>query len=265
MAESARVLQITTLDGKMVDVSVTSGSTVADVAVAVAKAWQPSCSFQLLSDQAVLKDSRALIPTDVNLLTCAFLSRLSWSLGPFEDALNIDRRAIAMFKNADPETLEMQPTMSSHLLRFHRLAAWHDLGEYTPGTQLGVALLLNQYGLSDDLEQAEVGAHRVFSFTLIDGADSQFRMIAVIYDNGGGLDGVVYLRPQFQVGQMRLIANIKPVDDLKSSWEVLDDTWYRNPVQQMPACDNEQAGGPCADTPLKVHLAHAISCGLWSM
>lgn len=259
MAETVRVLEISTLDGKMVNVPITSRSTVADVVVAVVKQLQPTCALQLLSDQVVLRDIKAVIPTDVDSLTCVFLSRLSLSLGPYEDATEIDRRAIAMWKRIDSESLEMQPRMSSHLLRSHRLADWHDLGEYTP-----------EYG-DDMAEPSDLGAYRVFSFTLIDGADLQFRMIAVIYDNGGGLDGNVYLRPQFQIGQILPIAAISPIDESdwnESSWEVLDDTWYTPPVQEMQACNGERAremqvGGHCADTPLKVHLAHAISFGFW--
>lgn len=241
MAETVHLIEISTLNGQAVTLSVPSNSTVADIMIAVAKDLQPTSSFQLVSDQVVLKDITAVVPEHVTSLTCAFLCP-PYAKAPSEDASIVDPRALAIWKDNDPETLERQPEMSSRYLRHHRLADWHDLGEYAP---------------------SELGAYRVFAFTLIDGADIACRMLAVIYDCGGGLDGVVYLRPLFQVGPLRMIARIIPCSESASMWEVSDDTWYKPPIKQLPSCENEQAGGQSADTTLKLHLAHAISCGLW--
>lgn len=247
-----QAIEVSTLDGNSVKVSMPDGSTVADLMAAVAKKLQPTSNFQVVCGETILKDMAALVPLDVKSLTCMFMTG-EWCLGPFEDASTIGQRALAKWKNVDPETLGMQPTMSSRYLRLHRLAAWNDLGEFA---------LIDE----SDEPADEFVTNRVFAFTLIDGANLNFRMVAIICNQlcGEVLGAMFYLRPQSQVGPLQLIARVGRVNEPSLTWEVSDDTWYRPPVQRLPSCDHEQLGGDSLDTPLKLHLAHAISCGLWS-
>lgn len=240
-----RTFTISTIGGEQFEVSVTSDADVGDLVAEVAFTRGLGLCFSLIgADGNILEDASAPLPQ--------------------ESALKVHVENTSRLPVAAQEVLEKVFKRDKHLdepdqFREKRLGRCRKLGRF-PGCQWkegGIESAISD--IEDEDETYDMyGSYIVYEFTLLDGDDNCIRLVGVINEGNAdantGMWGSVYLRPG-----LTEVATIRSYGDTESVWKIKPGFDYKKPSLALPPCDFELlGGGRNANTPEKLHLAHAL-------
>jgi hypothetical protein len=280
--EVVTTCEVSLMNGSSDEVEVeTATATVADLMLASAKALQlPAYStFYLVASGRCLRDGKQAVK-------CLDMQREIVCVLTEQRLLGIAEDISPAFGDSDSDSECDRDPIKTLKKRLLRAGPEYEYG--TPGTpdelsqcRLGVCRIIGWSGALDNDGHNE---DMLVQMTLVDGQDRHSQLFGIIneghrfgprYDGSDdgsddgneesyyGMEGEVWLRPEYCIGAWELVAKLRRTGDCCSKWTILNDSWYAPPTRPLPTVSHpptsERAGGKSADTALKLHLVLALS------